>query len=96
MASQHSLTNNLSTEIRIAGRSNNNAHWLQAIFHAFPDLLFHLYPDGTISDYLTNNESSLNAPPADFLGKRMQDIMPAEAGEKIALAIERVNRSGEI
>ncbi len=96
MASQHSHNNNLSTEIRIAGQSNNNEHWLQAIFHAFPDLLFHLYPDGTIYDYFTNNESSLYVPPADFLGKRMQDILPSEVGEKIARAIDRVNRSGEI
>lgn len=96
MTSPSVLMSNLSANVNIPRLNSNSEPWLQAIFRAFPDLLFHLYPDGTIYDYMTSNESSLYVPPEDFLGRRMQDILPSEVGEKIAQAIDRVNQTGEI
>ena len=96
MTSPSVLMSNLSVNVNIPVPNSNSLPWLQAIFRAFPDLLFHLHPDGTIYDYMTSNESSLYVPPEDFLGRRMQDILPSEVSEKIAHAIERVNQTSEI
>lgn len=68
---------------------------LQAIFDIFPDLLFLISRDGTILDYKTSNEALLYVPPERFLNKRMQDVLPREAGNKITHAIKEVQRTGK-
>ena len=57
---------------------------LDAIFHAFNDLLFILDSDGTILDYKTGDISHLYIPPEKFLQRKMQDVLPPEAGRKVA------------
>ncbi len=51
---------------------------LQAVFQALPDLYFRLDPDGTILDYQAGHGSSLYVAPREFLGKRMQDVLPPD------------------
>ncbi len=53
----------------------------QAIVEAFPDLYFVVSPDGTILDYKTSQDESLYVPPKEFLGKRMQDVLPPDVGD---------------
>jgi len=96
MTSPSVLMSNFPANINLAESDSRSEPWLKAVFRAFPDLLFHLQPDGTIDDYMTSNVSSLYVPPQEFLGKRMQDILPPEVGQKIAQAIERVNQTNEI
>jgi PAS domain S-box-containing protein len=55
---------------------------LDAIFRAFPDLLFSMDTDGRILDYRAEKTSSLYLPPEQFLGHRMRDVLPAEVGQK--------------
>lgn len=59
--------------IREAERRNSE---LEAIFQALPDIYFRIAPDGTILDYRAQQRSSLYVPPEQFLGRRMQDILP--------------------
>ncbi|NOY99050.1 MAG: HD domain-containing protein [Chloroflexi bacterium] len=73
----------------------NAASQLQAIFDAFPDLLFILDNDGTILDYKSGNNTFFFVPPEEFLNKRVQDVLPQDVGSKIGRAIEKVNRTGE-
>lgn len=87
---------NLPASVILPASDNRTELWLEAVFRAFPDLLFHLKPDGTIDDYMTSNVSSLYVPPQEFLGRRMQDVLPPEAGKKIAQAIDRVSQTNEI
>jgi len=56
---------------------------LDAIFHAFNDLLFVLDSDGTILDYKAGNDTHLYVPPEKFLRRKMQDVLPPEVGRKI-------------
>ncbi len=62
---------------------------MQAIFAAFPDILFRLAVDGTILDFRTKNYKNLYTSPDFFLGKRMQDVLPQKVGEKIYAAIQQ-------
>jgi len=61
-----------------------------AIFHTFHDLLFILDSDGTVLDYKTDDESDLYVPPKKFLRRKMQDVLPPEAGKKIEDAIRKL------
>jgi PAS domain S-box-containing protein len=65
-----------------------DATWkFQAIVQAFPDLYFHLGPDGTIIDYNAGRASDLYVPPDQFLGRRMRDVLPPEVGRQFDDAI---------
>jgi PAS domain-containing protein len=61
---------------------------LQAVFRAFPDLLFVLDRDGTILDYKAGDPSLLYLSPQDFMNRRMQDALPEEIGVRLSSAIE--------
>ena len=61
---------------------------LDAIFRAFPDLLFSMNADGRILDYRAEKTSSLYLPPEQFLGHRMQEVLPAEVGKRFAQALQ--------
>jgi HD-GYP domain-containing protein (c-di-GMP phosphodiesterase class II) len=68
---------------------------LDAIFRAIPDLLLQMDSDGRIIDYRAGNPSSLFLPPAEFLGKRIQEILPAEIGDKYSAAIRQAILAGK-
>lgn len=65
---------------------------LNTIFRAIPDLYFRLDHDGTILDYHAGRAADLYCAPRDFLGKRMQDVLPAETGVAFNDAIRAVNQ----
>jgi PAS domain S-box-containing protein len=51
---------------------------LEKIFDVLPDLFFLLDDEGTIIEYLASAESLLYAPPDQFIGKRVHEVMPPE------------------
>ncbi|MEY8251495.1 MAG: diguanylate cyclase, partial [Colwellia sp.] len=53
---------------------------LQSLFKALPDTYFRMMPDGTILDYHAQNKGELYITPENFLGKRMQDVLPQNIG----------------
>ncbi len=69
---------------------------LEAILRALSDLFLYIDSDGKIIDYKAGNPSALFLPPAEFLGKRIQDILPAEIGEKYSQAIKQANLTGKV
>jgi signal transduction histidine kinase len=65
---------------------------LDAIFRALPDLYFRMDSDGTILDYKAGRAVDLYVPPESFIGQRMQSVLPPEAGNQFANAIEELAR----
>ena len=63
---------------------------LQGIFQALPDLYFRLAADGTILDYKTEDIADLYLRPEEFMGRRMQDVLPSEVGLQFKKGIEKV------
>lgn len=63
---------------------------LQGIFQALPDLYFRLGADGTILDYKTEEVADLYVSPEEFLGRKMQDVLPEDVGRQFAKGIEKV------
>lgn len=75
-------------QIEIALRRENQE--MQAIFDTFPDILFRLASDGTILDFKTKNNESLYTIPQNFLGKKVQKILPPPVGDRILSALQKV------
>ncbi len=69
---------------------------LEAIFRVFPDILFILDRQGMILEYRAGDASLLYLPPEQFLGKRVQDVLPPDVADKFTKAIESISRLNEI
>jgi len=66
---------------------------LESVFQAFPDLLFRMRTDGTIVDYRAGQPSVLYVPPEEFLGKRVEGILPPDVAKIIMGAIDEVDKT---
>lgn len=79
------ITNQRRAEIALRTAEARNT----AILRAIPDLMFILRRDGTYLDYHARDPSELFAPPEQFLGKTLREVMPAELAEMMMEAVER-------
>ncbi len=66
---------------------------LEAVFQSLPDLYFRMRRDGTVLDYLSDDRRKLYAPPEQFLGKKMQSVLPAEVGRQFEKALQEMEQS---
>ena len=64
---------------------------LESIFQALPDLFFRFTSDGTIIDYRAGKTTDLYLPPEQFLGKRVQEVLPHDVGLQAGMAIREVS-----
>lgn len=55
---------------------------MRSLIEGIPDLIFRYDENGTFLDFHTKSETRLYAQPADFLGKNVRDVLPAEIAEK--------------
>jgi len=69
------VTARRSQELRIIEAQNK----LQATISAIPDLLFEVDIDGRYIDYHSPRTDLLAAPPEEFLGRRIPEILPPDA-----------------
>ena len=67
---------------------------LESVLNALPDLLFELDMDGRYISYHTSRMNLLAAPPDVFLGKRISEVLPAEAAAASMEALAEANRTG--
>ena len=75
-------------ERREAEEALANAHRdLDGIFRTLPDLYFCMKWDGTILSYRAGDRTKLYFSPEQFIGKRMQDILPPSINVQFADAI---------
>jgi len=67
----------------------------RAILTALPDLIFLLDENGTYLDWYAADVGDLYAPPEQFLGRKMREILPPELAEPLEEHFHRVLESGE-
>jgi PAS domain S-box-containing protein len=67
---------------------------LDAMFQAFADLLFVFNQDGTILDYKIGRLADFYLPPEKVLGRKLNDVFPAETAGKISESIFHAHDSG--
>lgn len=66
-----------------------------ALLRALPDMMFLLSRDGTYLDYHAPDASALFLPPEQFLGRRMDDIMPPDLATRFRVAFEETLTTGQ-
>lgn len=69
---------------------------LDSVFEALPDLFFLMDLDGTIRDYRAHRGGDLYVPPEAFLGRRMQDVLPAEPAAQFRAALEELQAGASL
>jgi PAS domain S-box-containing protein len=69
---------------------------LEGVFQALPDLYFRLERDGTITDHRAGRAAALYNPLPDFRGRRMHELLPADAGVRFAQALLTAVETGEL
>lgn len=69
---------------------------MQAIFDAFPDILFRIDEKGTILDYKTQDYSSLYFSPEEFIGKKIQEVLPEPVGNSLYQGVRQALLSGQV
>jgi two-component system, cell cycle sensor histidine kinase and response regulator CckA len=60
-----------------------------SIFRVLPDLYFRMQGDGTIVDYKAGRREDLYVSPDQFMGRRMQAVLPNEVGRQVEMAIRQ-------
>ena len=83
---QHKICDSLATEAQLLQTTSE----LQELFQAFPDIYFRLNSDGTILSCHTKDFSDLYLPSEQFLGKRVQEVVPSNIAEQFREAISQV------
>jgi len=68
---------------------------LTTVFQALPDLFFRMARDGTILGYRASDTAALYRPPEEFLGKRMQTILPSSPGGLLNEKLEQLYDNDE-
>ena len=68
----------------------------RALINAIPDMIFRISKEGTFLEYKAPRDFSSYVPPSEFLGARVQDIMPPEVGRKALHSIESALQKGEL
>ncbi len=66
----------------------------RAMLRAIPDLMFRIGVDGTYLDYHTPDPRLLAVPPEMFLGKSVEEVLPASIARQHMAAIAQVTRTG--
>lgn len=67
-----------------------------ALLNAIPDLMFRLNRDGVFVNYQAPKESQLFLYEADFLGKKVQEVLPSSIAQPFLDGMEQARQTGEL
>lgn len=68
----------------------------RALLDAIPDMIFEFKRDGTILQFIPTTTNRPLLPPEQFLGKKIQEVLPASVANQTMFSIERVLDSGHV
>ncbi|HEX8454955.1 MAG TPA: PAS domain S-box protein [Longimicrobium sp.] len=69
----------------------HKTHELEAIFEALPDLYFRLDREGTVLEHHAGEGRA-----GELTGRRLHDLLPADAAARVAEGLEEVKRTGSL
>ena len=67
----------------------------RAVLKAFPDFMFLLDENGTYLDYYARSQGDLYVSAEHFVGRKINDVLPAEVSELAALKFREASCTGE-
>ena len=90
VGSGRDITERLRTEAALRASEARQ----RALLTALPDIVFRLDRSGTYLDYKADRLADLVAPPEEFLGRNVGEVLPAALSQQVLTAIARVLDSG--
>lgn len=84
-----------SAEAEMERRRQELAMQHRALLAALPDMLFRIRRDGTYLDFVAGVGGRPLLPPAQFLGRRIADVLPADVARRCQETVERALTSGQ-
>ena len=90
------MIKNSESDSLINLQSNGSAEQLQAIFQAFPDLLFRMDSNGTVLEFRGSGQYLHYLHLEEYLGKRIQEVLPIEVAKKYSEGIALLNQTNEM
>lgn len=67
----------------------------RALLDAIPDVIFRLGKDGIVLDFKAAKDSDLYTTPSQFLGKKIQQVLPPAVAQLVMLRIDQTLSTGE-
>ncbi|HEY9708923.1 MAG TPA: histidine kinase dimerization/phospho-acceptor domain-containing protein, partial [Oculatellaceae cyanobacterium] len=89
---EHTVTRQKCTEEALLSSVATN----RALLNAIPDLMFRINQDGMIVNYKAPKDSNLSLYEADFLGKNLEEVLPAPLAQHVLNGIEKARQTGEL
>lgn len=88
------ITRDITEQKQIEINARKTQENLATILEAIPDLLFEVGSDGRIHHYQAHRLDLLAVPPEVFMGKRFQDVLPADAVTICMEALQEADKKG--
>lgn len=85
-----SITRDITERKQYEEKLYHTTSELQAIFKALPDLYFKLDNQATILDYQAGKVSDLYRPPEEFLGRKINEVLPSDVSQTFTEALDEV------
>jgi len=76
--------------VRISAATN------RALLNAIPDVMYRISRDGTFVNYKAAKDSDLFSSPSEFLGKKVDEVLPAEVAQPILQYVKEALQTGNI
>ncbi len=89
-------TQDVTARMKAAEQLRQSESLQRAILEAIPDMIFRMDRDGTILDFIPAAETPPFLPPSEFLGKKVEDVLPPEVARLCAEAQVRAAETGNV
>ena len=90
------VTTDITDRQKTEEHALETASELNALFEAFPDLFLRLNVDGTVLDCKRGDPADPFLVPERFLGRSLQDVLPAEAARLVSEAAAAARRTNSL
>ncbi|CAG0932299.1 two-component system, NarL family, sensor histidine kinase EvgS [Thermoflexales bacterium] len=84
------MVRDVTERVRSADELDQRTAELQTILQAFPDLMFRLDDNGRFLGYTASPQARLFSQPHEFLGRRIDEVLPDPIGRQLLDALLRV------
>lgn len=91
-----SIANDITAEVKAREKLQRNQARTTAIIAAIPDMLFRIGKNGTCLDCHVPDPDLLYAPPEQFIGKKMFEVLPADLSKKFEKHIAATLETGRL
>ncbi|HEU4325579.1 MAG TPA: PAS domain S-box protein [Roseiflexaceae bacterium] len=92
LGSAQDITDRKDAEEQLRSSEQRN----RALLNAVPDLMFRVSHDGVFLDYKGARSVDLMAPPSEFLGRRITDVMPPDVARRSLQVITQALQTGAV